>query len=74
MFLKKLKKLLSIKTKTNIFRIQANNSIMCVYFCIDNFKLQCFILITITYTDDIRVDTSLFGFKQTDISFILAAL
>ena len=33
MFLKKLKNLLDIKT-TNIFRIQANNSIMCGYFCI----------------------------------------
>ena len=31
MFLRKLKKLLGIKT--NIFRIQANNSIMCPYFC-----------------------------------------
>ena len=34
-----------------------------------------FILITITYTDDIWVGTSLlFGFKQADTSFILAAL
>ena len=38
MFLKKLKDLLNIKTpkkkKKNIFRIQADNSIMCRYFCI----------------------------------------
>ena len=35
MFLKKLKNLLGIKTlKTNIFRIKANNSMMCRYFCI----------------------------------------
>ena len=35
MFLKKLKDLLNIKNiKTNIFRIQTNNSIMCGYFCI----------------------------------------
>ena len=35
MFLKKLKNLLDLKKiKTNIFRIQANNSIMCGYFCI----------------------------------------
>ena len=35
MFLKKLKDLLDKKTiKTNIFRIQADNSIMCGYFCI----------------------------------------
>ena len=35
MFLKKSKDLLDIKTqKTNIFRIQADNSIMCGYFCI----------------------------------------
>ena len=34
-----------------------------------------FILIKITYTDDIQVVTSfLFGFKQADTSFILAAL
>ena len=32
MFLEKLKKLSDIKTKKNIFRIQANNSIMCGYF------------------------------------------
>ena len=37
MFLKKLTKLLEIKTKkTNILRIQANNLIMCGYFCIGN--------------------------------------
>ena len=35
MLLKKFKSLLGIKTfKKNIFRIQANNSIMCRYFCI----------------------------------------
>ena len=34
MFLKKSKDLLDTKTKTNIFRIQADNSIMCRYFCI----------------------------------------
>ena len=34
-FQKKFKNLLKIKTKkTNIFRIQAHNSIMCKYFCI----------------------------------------
>ena len=34
MFLKKLKNLWSIKNiKTNIFRIQSNNSIMRGYFC-----------------------------------------
>ena len=32
MFLEKLKSLSDIKTKKNIFRIQANNSIMCGYF------------------------------------------
>ena len=35
MFLKKIKKFIGHKNiKTNIFRIQANNSIMCGYFCI----------------------------------------
>ena len=34
MFLKKLKDLLDIKTSKKTFRIQANNSIMCGYFCI----------------------------------------
>ena len=34
MFLKKSQDLLGIKHKTNIFRIQADNSIMCGYFCI----------------------------------------
>ena len=34
MFLKKLKNLLEIKTKANIFRVQANNSVMCGSFCI----------------------------------------
>ena len=35
MFLKKLKDLLDTKNiKTNIFRIHADNSIMCGYFCI----------------------------------------
>ena len=35
MFLMKLKKFIGNKNiKTNIFRIQANNSIMCGYFCI----------------------------------------
>ena len=35
MFLKKSKNLLDTKTqKKNIFRIQADNSIMCGYFCI----------------------------------------
>ena len=34
MFLKKLKNLLGIKTKANIFRVQANDSIMSGYFCI----------------------------------------
>ena len=33
-FLKKLKYLLEIKTKVNIFRVQANDSVMCGYFCI----------------------------------------
>ena len=32
--LKKLKNLLKIKTKTNIFCVQENDSIMCGYFCI----------------------------------------
>ena len=34
MFLKKLKSLSEIKTKANIFRVQANNSIIYGYFCI----------------------------------------
>ena len=34
MFLKKLKKLSGIKTKANIFRVQANDSVMCGYLCI----------------------------------------
>ena len=35
MFLKKSKKFIGHKNiKTNIFRIQADNSIMCGYFCI----------------------------------------
>ena len=35
MFLKKLKNLLAIKTiKANTFQAQANNSVMCRYFCI----------------------------------------
>ena len=34
MFLKKSKDLLDITTKTNIFRIQAHNSVMYGYFCI----------------------------------------
>ena len=34
MFLKKSKKLLDIKTSKQTFRIQADNSIMCGYFCI----------------------------------------
>ena len=34
MFLKKLKNLLEIKTKANIFRVQANNSVMFGSFCI----------------------------------------
>ena len=34
MFLNKFKNLLDIETKTNIFRIQSNNSVMCGYFCI----------------------------------------
>ena len=35
MFLKKLKNLLEIKTiKANIFRVQANDSVMCGYFYI----------------------------------------
>ena len=35
MFLKKLKDLLDTKNiKTNIFKIHADNSIMCGYFCI----------------------------------------
>ena len=34
MFLKKLKNLLeTIIIKDNIFRVQANNSVMCGYFC-----------------------------------------
>ena len=32
MFLRKLKNLLDIKTKINIFRIKLNNSIICRYF------------------------------------------
>ena len=35
MFQKKSGNLMGIKVKTNIFRIQANNSIMCRYFCIE---------------------------------------
>ena len=34
MFLKKLKNLLGIKTKANIFQVQANDSITSGYFCI----------------------------------------
>ena len=35
MFLNKSKNLLEIKTiKANIFRVQANDSVMCGYFCI----------------------------------------
>ena len=34
MFLKKLNNLSGIKTIANISRVQANNSIMCGYFCI----------------------------------------
>ena len=34
MFLKKLKNLLGIKTKANIFLVRANNSVMCGYFCV----------------------------------------
>ena len=34
MCLKKLKNLLEIKTKANMFRMQAYESIMCEYFCI----------------------------------------
>ena len=34
MFLKRSKYLLGIKTIANIFRVQANNSVMCGYFCI----------------------------------------
>ena len=33
-FPKKLKNLLEIKTKANIFQVQANNSVMWGYFCI----------------------------------------
>ena len=33
-FLKKSEILLGIKTKTNIFRIEANNLIRCRYFCV----------------------------------------
>ena len=33
MFLKKLKDLLDIKTQKQTFRIQADDSIMCGYFC-----------------------------------------
>ena len=40
MFLKKLKNLLGI---ANIFRVQANDSVMCGYFCIGfiDFMLAC---------------------------------
>ena len=34
MFLKKFKKLSGIKAKANIFRVQANDSVMCGYLCI----------------------------------------
>ena len=34
MFLKRSKYLLGIKTIANIFPVQANNSVMCGYFCI----------------------------------------
>ena len=34
MFLKRSKYLLGIKTIANIFRVQANNSVMCGYFCV----------------------------------------
>ena len=35
MFLKKIKEFAGNKNiKTNIFRVQANNSVMCGYFCI----------------------------------------
>ena len=33
MFLKKLKNLLGKDIKANFFRVQANNSVMCQYFC-----------------------------------------
>ena len=33
MFLKKLKNLLGKDIKANFFRVQANNSVMCRYFC-----------------------------------------
>ena len=42
---KEIKKCIGNKnTKTNIFRIQANNSIMCRYFCIGftDFMILCF--------------------------------
>ena len=35
MIMKKLKNLLGIKTKPNIFQVQANDSVMCGYFCIE---------------------------------------
>ena len=42
MFLKKSKDLLDIKTqKTNIFRIQADTSMMCGYFCIGFIDFVC---------------------------------
>ena len=61
-FLKKLKNLLEIKTKTSIFRVQANNSVMCGYFCIGFID---FMLASKTLTDY----TSLFSphdFKKND--------
>ena len=62
MFLKKLKILLDIKTKINIFRIQAHNSIMCGYFSIE---FTDFMLADKTLIDF----TSLFspyGFERND--------
>ena len=60
MFLKKSKDLLD--TKTNIFRIQADNSIMCGYFCIG--------LIDFLFANKTLIDfTSLFSpyaFKKND--------
>ena len=63
MFLKKLKNLLEIKTKANIFPVQANNSVMCGYFCIGFID---FMLAGKKLTDD----TNLFSphdFKKNDI-------
>ena len=66
MFLKKSKRFIGHKnTKTNIFRIQADNSVICGYFCIG--------FIDFMFTGRSSIDfTSLFSpyeFKKNDKIF-----